>query len=142
MLSLNLGGISLAFQVIILFLLVLGLPFVRGVSGRKNLAIHGYVTVLAVILHTIIIFVVMIPSALTDFASLATLSIPGQILALSHAILASITEVLAIAVIGIWLLKSPSKMACLRYRKLMLPLFIIWALSIVTGAVGYFFGIL
>jgi hypothetical protein len=142
MLPLNLGGISLALQVVILFLLVLGLPFVRGVSGRKNLSIHGYVTVSAVVLHTILIFVVMIPSALTDFASLSNLSIPDQILAMAHAVLASITEALAIAVIGIWLLKSPSKMACFRYRKWMIPLFIIWTLSVVTGAIGYFFGIL
>lgn len=51
-----LGNISLVFQVVILFLLILGLPFVRGMGGEKNLMRHGYLTVLALILHTILIF--------------------------------------------------------------------------------------
>ena len=51
------GNISLVLQVVILFLLILGLPHAIGVGGKKNLIRHGYLTILALILHTILIFI-------------------------------------------------------------------------------------
>ena len=56
------GNVSLVLQIVILFLLVLGLPFFRGQINKKNFMFHGYSTVAAIVLHTALIFVVMVPS--------------------------------------------------------------------------------
>ena len=70
----DLGDISLVLQVVILFLLILGLPLVRRTGNKKNLMRHGYLTVLALILHTILILIVMIPSFSSGFGELGELS--------------------------------------------------------------------
>ena len=54
------GDASLVLQVVIFFLLVMGLPFVKGIGTKKNSMIHGRLTVLALIMHTVLIFVAMI----------------------------------------------------------------------------------
>jgi hypothetical protein len=41
MVPIDLGSVSLAFQVIILFLLIIGLPFVRGKYNKANTKRHG-----------------------------------------------------------------------------------------------------
>ena len=65
------GNVSLVLQVVILFLLILGLPFVKGLGVKKNLLKHGYLTILALITHSVLIFIVMIPvfsSSIGDFS--------------------------------------------------------------------------
>jgi hypothetical protein len=47
-----LGNVVLSLQIVILFLLILGLPFVKGKDSKKNLTRHGYLTALALALHT------------------------------------------------------------------------------------------
>jgi len=141
-LPLNLGGISLAIQVVILFLLILGVPFVKGVGGKKNYLVHGYVTVLAVIMHTIVIFYVMVPTFSSDLGLFSGFSFVNLIISFSHIIFGAAAEVLGVIIVGHWLAKSPSKLACFKMRRLMLPLFIVWTLSVVTGAIVYFFSVM
>lgn len=133
------GDVSLVLQVVILFLLVLGLPFVRGLGGkknllfRKNLLIHGYLAAFALILHTILIFVVMISSFNSEFGELGELSFVNSTNVWSHVILGTAAEVLGFVVVGFWVSRSPSKMACEKMKALMLPLFIVWTISLVSG---------
>jgi hypothetical protein len=136
------GNISLILQVVILFLLVLGLPFVKGAGGKKNLLIHGYLTVLALILHTLLIFIVMIPAFSSGFAELGELSFLNASTVWSHVILGTAAEILGFIVVGFWVSKSPSKMACGRMKALMLPLFIVWTISLINGALIHILGIL
>jgi hypothetical protein len=53
---------SLVLQVVIFFLLVIGLPFVTGIGAKKNFMVHGQLTFLALILHKFLVFIAMIPS--------------------------------------------------------------------------------
>jgi hypothetical protein len=69
------GNISLSIQVAILFLLILGLPLVQGMGSKKNFVRHGYLTVIAVLMHTILIFAVMVPSLYSGIGDLGSLSI-------------------------------------------------------------------
>ena len=87
------GNISLILQVVILFLLVLGLPFVKGLGGKKNLLIHGYLTVLALVLHTVLIFIVMIPSFSSGFGELGELSVLNAFNVWSHVVLGTVAEI-------------------------------------------------
>ena len=119
------GNISLSLQIVILFLLVLGLPLARGPSGKKNFVRHGYSTMAAIILHTILIFIVMIPTFLNGVNEFAGLTFLASITVWSHAILGTIAEVLGMIIVVSWVLKGPQKMTCVIWKKYMMPTFII-----------------
>jgi hypothetical protein len=136
------GNISLVLQVVILFLLILGLPFVKGIGVKRNLLMHGYLTILALITHSVLIFIVMIPAFSNGIGELSGLSFLAALTVWSHAILGTVAEILGIIVIGFWVSKPLSNMNCLRMKKVMLPLFIIWTISIVNGAMIHILGLL
>jgi hypothetical protein len=120
----------------------LGLPFAKGFGGKKNLLMHGYLTILALALHTVLIFIVMIPSFNSGLGGLGELSLLNAFNVWSHVILGTIAEILGFMVVGFWVSKSPSKMACGRMKALMLPLFIVWTISLINGALIHILGIL
>jgi hypothetical protein len=136
------GNITLSLQVAIMFLLILGLPFARGTSGKKNLTRHGYLTVLALILHTILIFIVMVPNFGISLSEIGSLSILSAIDVWSHVVLGTAAEVLGIIIIGFWLSKPPTMMRCAKMRKWMLPTFIIWMISLINGTLIHVLGLL
>jgi hypothetical protein len=125
------GSLSLILQVIVLFLLLFGLTTVKGVStDKRNLKLHGYLTILALAMQTVLTFLVIIPSA-TGLLSQASLLLSFMIGA--YAFLASVAEILGFAVVWFWVSKPLNDMACLRAKKLMLPLFIIWEACAFAG---------
>ena len=137
------GNVSLIFQIVILFLLVLGLPFFRGASkNKKNLVAHGYSTVAALVLHSILIILVMIPSFTGGLGELGELSLFDSITVWSHAVLGTAAEALAIIVIAAWLIRGPSKMTCWKWKPLMPLLFVIWVIAIINGALIHIIGML
>lgn len=136
------GNISLILQVVILFVLILGLPFASGAENKKSFIRHGYLTVFALVLHGILIFVVMIPTFAEGIVDITSLPLLSIINVLSHAILGSIAEVLGFVVVGLWFSKPLKNMACLNARRIMLPLFIIWIISLINGAIIHILGML
>jgi hypothetical protein len=86
------------------------------------------------ILHSILIFIVMIPVFGSGIGDLGELSSIAALTVWSHVILGTVAEILGIIVVGLWLSKPLSSMACLKMKKAMLPLFIIWIISIINGA--------
>jgi hypothetical protein len=139
---LDLGSISLAFQVVILFILILGLPLTRGAGSKKNFIRHGYLTVLALVLHTSLTFGIMIPTFSRGIVNVTNLPILYETNVLAHVVLGITAEVLGYVVAGFWVSKPLKNMGCIKARKIMLPIFIIWTLSLVTGALMQIFGIL
>ncbi len=136
------GNVSLSIQVAILFLLVLGLPFVRGQNSKKNLMWHGYSTVLALLLHTSLILLIMIPVFTGGFEEIGGLSLFNSFTVLSPAILGTLAWVLGIVLVVSWLRQNPSKMACAGWKKWMMPTFIIWTISIINGTLIHILGML
>lgn len=136
------GNISLVLQIVILFLLVLGLPFFRGPRDQKNLTWHGYSTVAALVLHTILILTVMIPSFSEGLTELADLDLFSSLTIWSHIILGTTAEALGILIIGLWLGRGPKKMACWKMKRWMMPTFVIWVLSIINGTLIHVLGLL
>ncbi len=136
------GNASLILQVAILFLLILGLPFVKTSNSTKNLMRHGYLTVAAVVLHTVLIFLVMIPTFVTGVGDLQTTGLLDVTNVLSHVVLGTIAEVFGVIIVVTWLLYGPSKMMCVRLKKWMLPTFVIWTVSLVGGAIVHIFGMI
>ena len=136
------GNVSLSLQVVILFLLILGLPLARGPSGQKNFMRHGYSTLAALVLHTILILIVMIPTLVGGANEFVALTILSSITVWSHVVLGTAAEILGVLLVAAWLLKGPSKMTCALWKKWMMPTFIIWVVSIVNGALVHIFGLL
>jgi hypothetical protein len=136
------GNISLVLQVVILFLLILGLPFFRGSTSPKNMMLHGYSTITALVLHMILIFAVMVPSFLDGFAELSGLSVLASLTLWSHVILGTAAEILGIAIVAVWFSKPLSNMACGKMKRWMMPLFVIWIISIINGIIIHVFGLL
>jgi hypothetical protein len=136
------GNVSLILQVIILFLLILGLPLVREVNSKKNLLRHGYLTAVAMVLHTALVFAIMVPSFSDGISELGSLSIINNLNVLSHAVLGTLAEVLGVVLVVYWVGSKPSNMRCARLGKLMLPTIIIWGVSVANGALIHVFGML
>lgn len=137
------GNVSLIFQIVTMFLLVLGLPFFRSATkNKKNLLAHGYSTVAALILNSILIFVVMIPSFTGGLSEIGDLSLFASVTVLSHALLGTLAVISAIIMIASWLWKGPTKLTCATWKKWMLPTFIIWAIAIVNGTLVHILGLL
>ena len=136
------GNVSLILQIVILFLLILGLPLVKGINNKKNLARHGYLTIAALVLHTILILIVMVPSFTGSFGEIGELSAISSFTVWSHIFLGTTAEVLGGILVGAWLSKPKSKMNCTKMKRWMTPIFIIWVISIVNGALVHILGLL
>jgi hypothetical protein len=136
------GDVSLILQVVILFILILGVPLVKGESKNpKNFLIHGYLTALALGLHTVLVAVIMIFLAQDGLVGMFTLPLLNIVVSLSHIVLGFVALALGFIVVGYWLNKPLKSMACYRVRTLMMPLIIIWAVSLVLGAVMHLGGL-
>jgi hypothetical protein len=136
------GNVSFVIQIVVLFLLILGLPLSRGSANQKNLIRHGYSTLAALILHTASILIVMIPSLIGGVNGYADMSLVASFTVWSHVVLGTLAWILGIIIIASWLGKGPSKMSCFKLRKWMMPVFIIWVISIFNGALVHIFSLL
>jgi hypothetical protein len=139
---LDLGSTVLILQIVILLLLILGLPSLWGRDNKRNVTRHGYFTALALVLHTILLFIPMIPSFYNNLEVISRLSVLESIVVWSHILLGTIAEVSGILLVGLWMFKSPSKMTCARRKKWMMPIFIIWTISLVSGALIHIIGMI
>jgi hypothetical protein len=140
------GNVSLILNVIVLFLLIMGLPLIRGVNtgvnAKKNFIRHGYLTMVALVLETALIFIVMVPSFLRGVGNLEGLSVLDSVNVWSHVVLGTIAEVLGFIIVLPWLYKHPSKMACGKMMKWMMPTLIIWIIVVATGTLIHVLGML
>jgi hypothetical protein len=137
------GSFSIVLQVSILFLLILGLNTVKGgTAGKRNLELHGYLTILALVMHTLLTFFIMIPAHINELGKLSEVSFGTGFLVWSYVLLGSVVEILGFRVVLSWVSKPLSDLACLRVKKLMLPLFVIWEISAFIGVFIQIRGIL
>ena len=136
------GNVSLALEIVILFLLILGLPLVRSRDNRRNLVWHGYLTTIAVALHTVLIIIVMIPVFTGGFGELTGLSLFYSVTVWSHEVFGIMAEILGVFLVMSWLSRGTSRMTCMKRKKWMLPTFIIWTVAIVNGALVHILGML
>ncbi len=64
---------TITLSVVAVFLLVLGLPLVKGINTKKNLIRHGILTIVALALQAVLIFVIMVPSFVNHFGEIVSL---------------------------------------------------------------------
>jgi len=111
---------TLTFSVVAAFLLVLGLPLVKNLNTGKNLARHGALTIVALVLQTILIAVVMIPSLIQNFDVIVGLATLPSFNMWLHVGLGVFSLVSGFAYAGLWLVFYSSGMRCERAKKYMI----------------------
>jgi hypothetical protein len=129
------GTVSLVLSVTSLFLLIVGLPLVSNLKSVQNLQRHGYLTIAALALETILVFLVMVPSFLDNLPAVFGLPISQALNTWLHVGLGVFAEVAGFAYVALWLAYSRSRMMCLKAKRLMTPTFLIWIIVIITGAI-------
>ena len=123
------------------FLLLVG---VVGRKGSKKAFIrHGYLSVLAFALKMATVFLVMLPPVFTDLpVEMAESSALQSSVVGLKIILGILGTVMGLICIVPWYLRPREEMACLRVKRWMTPTFIVWALSVLLGALSHLTGII
>ena len=130
-----LGTVSLAFQLVILALLITGFGFKRHLRFRT----HGFTMLTALGIHIITIGVVMLPSFVIGLVPKISEK-PTSLVALSSILMAATgtaTVILAIWIVGGWRLRQSTKF-CAPKKKLMRTTLILWLVSLSLGIILYF----
>ena len=123
--------VSLAFQLVVLALLLVGFEFKR----RLRFRLHGFFMLAAVALHLIIIGVIMVPSFVAIILEKPAISI--GLLAPFHAAAGAATAILGVWIVGGWRLRQSTKF-CAPKSKFMRATFILWLVTLSLGVIFYF----
>lgn len=132
----TLVDINLLLQITILLLLLVGYRLAK----TKKLVTHSRLMAVALILHSVAILFIMIPSLIIGFGGLANIYSPGVAITLTHITLGTITEATGIFLVAMWRLASKPKMAaCIKRKKVMKPLLILWIFALIFGISFYIY---
>ncbi len=93
---------------------------------------------MAVVLHTISIFALMVPSLLASRGLFDDLSNRLALVVLSHAILGSLVEVLGLYLLSVLTLNHGVTKACFRNKMIMRITLVLWVIELIVGVYVYF----
>lgn len=129
-----LATVSLVLQFVILVLLFGSV----GLKGRKKFRQHGMTMLLAVVLHTITILLVMMPSFVSGFIPYFSTNISDavSIIAIVHGATGILAEVLGVWIVTSWRLRK-SLQYCTPRKKLMRFTLILWLIALFLGILLY-----
>ena len=131
----NLTGatISLALQIVALALLLIAITF----KNKKSYRQHGIAVTVALLLHVITVFAVMIPTFSTFFTSPGTIVYDATVvISLIHVALGFVALGLGTWLVAVWRFKTELK-SCFANKKIMGPTMIAWTVSILLGLIMY-----
>jgi uncharacterized membrane protein YozB (DUF420 family) len=133
---------SLALQVAVFILLVVGYVYMR----RQRFRLHGTLMALAVGVHLLAVFAVMIPSFV--LAVVPSYIVPEPLLLTSvagliHAVLGVAAISLGVYLVAAWRV-SGSLQGCFTRKKMMLLTLAVWLVALLLGFLlyGLFYGML
>ena len=132
---------SLIINIIALLLLIVGVSGRKG--SKKDMMRHGYLSILGFVMKMATVFVVMLPHLFTEMipeiSELSTLQLSFLVVKITLGIVGTALGVVCIVP---WFFKPLKEMACLRVKRWMMPTFIVWALTVLLGAIIDITGIL
>jgi uncharacterized membrane protein YozB (DUF420 family) len=128
-----LADVDLLFQVAILLILTVGWGFKR----RHSYAKHGIIMGIAVALHTILIFAVMVPSLMASTGLFANLLNRLALTILPHSVLGSIVEILGIYFLSVWASNRGLSKACFKNKMIMKVTIVLWIAELILGIYVY-----
>lgn len=116
---------NLVLQIVAFTMVLMSYWFKR----MKKYILHGRTMLIALVLTLISLFLVMLPSLLSFGESIPVSTFT---VALVHASLGSVVEVLAIFLVGSWRLQK-STVNCSRRKKVMRVTIILWTATFILG---------
>ena len=125
--------INLLLQIIILIILIVG----RKLAKDKKLLTHGRAMAALLVLHTLAILLIMIPSFLINFGALVRISDPRVIITWIHAIVGSSAEAIGVYLVSKWRFQPKALAVCVKNKKFMQLTFMLWGLSATLGIIFY-----
>lgn len=128
-----LADVNLLLQVAILLILTMSLGF----KFRHNYMKHGIIMGLAVVLHTISIFVVMMPSLIASKGLFANLLNSLALVMLPHAVVGGLVEILAVYLLSVWALNRGVSKACFKNKMIMRLTITLWVAELILGVYVY-----
>lgn len=128
-----LSDLNLIFQVVIAAFLVLALFAI----ARRKYRIHGVIMGCGIVLNTISIFLVMVPSLLRLDGLISGLSTRLSSLVVTHAVVGSVVEILGVLLVVAWVFNGTGVDSCFRRKYLMETAIILWILELVLGVYVY-----
>jgi hypothetical protein len=140
--TISAADIIFVIQVSIFFMLILGLSLARGTSNKKNLIRHVCLTVFALGFQSIWVSTLWLYLSVNGFYPLYGFPILNSTVIFSQLIFGTEAIVLCFIVFGLWLYKPLGKMNSYSAKRIMLPLLIIWVLSLIMGVIAYIFHLL
>ncbi len=136
------GTVVSIIQVITLILLVIGVYPNRIRTKNRNLIMHGFFSVVAIILNLATVISVMIPVFVGSLASIGNLSLVQSVIVWLHTALGIVAIVLGLVIIFSWVTHPLGELGCSKMWRLMIPTFVIWAFVLVLGLAIHIFNII
>ena len=126
--------INLVLQVVMLIIIVVGLVY----KSKRKFKIHGGLMGIAVILHLISLFAVMLPSFNDgyDYFTTATSELGVQTIWI-HAVPGAIALILGTVLVAAWALRPSNIASCSRRKRIMDITTLLWLISLMFGIAAY-----
>ena len=135
------GNVSFVVQIIALVLLFVGIIPSRFKKEKRNLIIHGYLSILSLALNAVSIVVVMFPVYFSYLAALPQFSVLDSILIWAHTLSGIAAFGFGLILVYAWVRLPLSQLGCFKRNRLMMPTIVIWILSVILGAFIHLAGI-
>ena len=128
--------INLTIQIVMLIFIVISLIY----KNKRKFKTHAELMGIAVILHLISFFAVMLPSFYynLDYFVTATSDLGAQTIWI-HAIPGALSMILGIFLVAAWVLSPANISACSKRKRLMDITIILWSISLIFGIASYMF---
>ena len=135
------GNVVSVVQVIALILLIIGVYPYRIRTKNRNLLMHGFLSILALSLNLATTIYAMVPSFSASITLINGLPVLQATIVWLHVASGTAAIMLGFVIIASWITHPLGELGCSKTWRLMMPTFLIWALSLVLGVTMYIFNI-
>ncbi len=136
------GTLISIIQIIALIFLVIGVYPNKVRTKNRNLIMHGFFSVLAIILNLATVLSVMIPVFVGSLVSIGNLLLVQSVIVWLHAISGALAIVLGLVIIFSWVTHPLGELGCSQMWRLMFPTFVAWVFVLVLGLTIQIFNII
>jgi hypothetical protein len=136
------GNVVSIIQVIALMMLVIGVYPYRIRTKNRNLIMHGFFSIAAIVLNISTVLSIMIPVFIGNFMFIGNLSLVQLSVVWLHAVLGIVAIVLGLIIISSWITHPLGELGCSKMWRLMIPTFIIWTFILVLGLAIHVYNII
>lgn len=120
-------------QIVAIVLPTLGVYPYRIRTKNRNLIMHGFLGILAIVLNLATIFWVMLPAFSATTSSLGEIALLTAVTILLHATLGAVAIILGVVIIASWVTHPLGELSCSKTWRLMIPIYVILVLALILG---------